>query len=71
MAANSRTRRRGGVGSAASAATATSSAIANVLKSVRVSSVQDDAILPYTLDRATAVGRVRPMWDATKLSFPA
>jgi len=47
------------------AATATPASIAAIGKSTRVASVQDDAVLPYTLDRATAVGRVRPIWDAT------
>ncbi len=47
------------------AATATAAAMSAVRSNPRVERVEFDAELPYTLDRATAVGRVKPLWNAT------
>lgn len=47
------------------AAVGSASAVRALLDEPRVAFVEHDAVLPYTLDRATTVGRAKPVWNAT------
>ncbi len=46
------------------AATATRASIKAIANNPRIARVEHDAVLPYTLDRATAVGRAKQVWKA-------
>lgn len=47
------------------AAVGPASAVAALKADPRIAYVEHDAKIPYTLDRATAAGRARQIWDAT------
>lgn len=46
-------------------AVGSATAIRAIAANPRVAHIEHDAVIPYTLDRATQAGRAKPVWDAT------